>query len=54
MAIFWILFVMSVLCLVLSLCRASALADQHMESINEKWLREHPEAIQQFIHEEII
>ena len=54
MAIVWIFLVIAFLCLVLSLCRASALADQHMQRINEKWLRDHPEEAQHYTNEEII
>ena len=39
--------------LILSLCRASALADQYMMIAFDKWLREHPDEMQQLPAEEI-
>lgn len=39
--------------LILSLCRASAIADQHMMLAFDKWLKEHPEESRQLPAEEI-
>ena len=53
MKLIMIIFGIASAILVLSLCRASAMADQHMLLAFDKWLQEHPEEIQQLPAEEI-